>query len=90
MAPSATQRSWINPEKDRYYQVFLDQDLFGDWTLIKVWGGIGSNRGRMHSTSVASYEAGVELVDEIAQRRSQRGYKPMYPYLEQPWQGPAL
>ena len=74
MAPSATQRSWINPEKARYYRVFLDQDLFGDWTLIKVWGGIGSNRGRMHSTGVASYEAGIELVDEIARRRSQRGY----------------
>ena len=62
MTPSATQRSWINPEKARYYQVFLDQDLFGDWTLIKVWGGIGSHRGRMHSTGVASYKAGVELV----------------------------
>ncbi|MGB5733817.1 MAG: WGR domain-containing protein [Thiohalocapsa sp.] len=74
MTPSATQHSWINPEKARYYQVFLDQDLFGDWTLIKVWGGIGSNRGRMHSTGVTSYEAGIELVDEIARRRSQRGY----------------
>jgi hypothetical protein len=74
MTPSATQHSWINPEKARYYQVFLDQDLFGDWTLIKVWGGIGSNRGRMHSTGVASYEAGIELVGEIARRRSQRGY----------------
>lgn len=74
MANTATQRSWINPEKARYYQVFLDQDLFGDWTLIKVWGGIGSNRGRMHSTGVASYEAGVELVDEIARSRTQRGY----------------
>ena len=74
MTPSATQRSWINPEKARYYQVFLDQDLFGDWTLIKVWGGIDSNRGRMHSTGVASYEAGIKLVDEIARRRAQRGY----------------
>jgi len=74
MIPSPTQRSWINPEKARYYQVFLDQDLFGDWTLIKVWGGIGSHRGRMHSSGVASYEAGVELVDEIARRRAQRGY----------------
>ena len=74
ITPSPTQRSWINPEKARYYQVFLDQDLFGDWTLIKVWGGIGSNRGRMHSTGVASYEAGVELVDDIARRRARRGY----------------
>lgn len=74
MTPSATQRAWINPEKARYYKVFLDQDLFGDWIVIKVWGGIGSNRGRIHSTGVASYEAGIELVDEIARRRAQRGY----------------
>lgn len=90
MTTSPTQRSWINPEKARYYQVFLDRDLFGDWTLIKVWGGIGSNRGRMHSTGVASYESGVELVDEIARRRNQRGYKPVDHPLEQPWQRLAL
>jgi hypothetical protein len=79
MTPCATQRCWINPEKARYYQVFLGRDLFGDWTLIKVWGGIGSNRGRMHSTGVASYEAGVELVGEIARRRAQRGYASVSP-----------
>lgn len=28
----------------------------------------------MHSTGVGSYEAGIELVDEIAKRRAQRGY----------------
>jgi len=28
----------------------------------------------MHSTGVASYEAGVELVDDIARRRARRGY----------------
>ncbi len=50
------------------------EDLFGDWTLITAWGGIGSNRGRMHSTGVASYEAGVERIGEIARRRAQRGY----------------
>ena len=74
MTPSPTQRSWINLKKARYYQVLLDQDLFGDWTLIKVWGGIGSNRRRMHSTGVASYESGIEQIDEIARRRAQRGY----------------
>jgi len=51
-----------------------NRDMFGDWTLITAWGGIGSNRGRMRSTGVASYEAGIELVDEIARRRAQRGY----------------
>jgi len=90
MIPSPTQRSWINPEKARYYQVFLDRDLFGDWTLIKVWGGIGSNRGRMRSTGVASYEAGIELVDGIARRRTQRGYKPVDTPVERPYRHPAL
>lgn len=72
--PSATQRYWINPERARGYRVFLDQDLFEDWTLTKVWSSIGSNRGRMQSTGVASYEAGVELVHEIARRRARRGF----------------
>jgi hypothetical protein len=74
MASSSKQLAWINPDKARYYQVHLNRDLLGDWTLIKVWGGIGSNRGRMHSTGVASYEAGIEQVDEIARRRARRGY----------------
>ncbi len=76
MANTATQRSWINADKARYYLVVLDRDLLGDWTLIKIWGGIDSNRRRMHSTGVASCEAGVELVDEIGRRRAQRGYVP--------------
>jgi len=90
MTRSATQRSWINPEKARCYQVFLDRDLFGDWTLIKVWGGTGSNRGRIHSTGVASYEAGIELLDGIARRRTQRGYKPVDTPVERPYRHPAL
>ena len=66
--------AWVNPEKARYYQVHLDQDLLGDWTLLKVWGGLGSRRGRMHNTGVASYDDGIEQVREIARRRTQRGY----------------
>lgn len=62
-----------------YFQVYLNQDLFGDWTQIKVWDGIGSNRGRMHSSGVASYEAGIKQVDEIARRRFQRGYASIPP-----------
>ncbi len=74
MAGSPQQLSWINPEKARYYQVHLVRDLFGDWTLRKVWGGIGSRRGRMHSTGVASFEEGIAQVQAIARRRVQRGY----------------
>lgn len=61
MADTPTQGFWINSEKARHDQVVLDQALFGDWTLITAWGGIGSNRGGMHSNGVASDEAGAGL-----------------------------
>ncbi len=70
--------AWVHPAKARYYQVHLDQDLFGDWTLRKVWGGINSSRGRMHNTGVPSYDDGVEQIREIAKRRGQRGYERVF------------
>lgn len=78
MDASAQHHSWINHEKARYYQVHLGRDLFGDWTLLTVWGGIGSNRGQMHSTGVPSYEDGMEQIRKIAERRVQRGYRDLH------------
>ena len=53
----------------------LDRDLFGHWTLRKVWGGIDSSRGRMHNTGVPSYGDGIEQIRAIAKRRGQHGYQ---------------
>jgi len=69
-------RAWVNHGKARYYQAHLVQDLFGDWTLRKVWGGRGSRLGGMSLSGVASYEAGLEELDKLSKRRSQRGYEP--------------
>jgi hypothetical protein len=66
---------WINDATARYYQVHLIQDLFGEWTLIRVWGGLGSRRGGMRSTGVASYADGLAQVEAIGKRRRQRGYR---------------
>ena len=66
---------WINDEKARYYQVHLVQDLFGDWTLIAVWGALGSHRGGLRSTGVASYADGVVQLAAIGKRRRSRGYR---------------
>lgn len=66
---------WIHPEKDRYYRAELVQDLFGAWTLILAWGGLGSRRGRMRLVSVPSYAAGLERLDGLRKRRRQRGYQ---------------
>ena len=66
---------WIHPEKGRYYQAELVQDLFGDWTLILVWGGLNSRRGQMRVVYVPSHAAGLERIEFIRKRRRQRGYQ---------------
>lgn len=30
---------WLNDAKVRYCSTWLTEDLFGGWTLIRVWGG---------------------------------------------------
>jgi hypothetical protein len=65
---------WVNREKARYYEARLCQDLFGEWILLTVWGGCGSSRGRLRSTGVASYAAGLDELREIGGRRRAHGY----------------
>jgi hypothetical protein len=65
---------WINPTSFRYYEAHLALDLFGEWTLIAVWGGLRSRLGGMRSTGVASYAEGVRQVEVIDKRRRKRGY----------------
>ncbi len=66
---------WANPEKFRHYQADLVKGSFDGWTLITVWGGLGSRRGRARSTAVPSYEDGPARIEEIARRRQQHGYR---------------
>jgi hypothetical protein len=65
---------WVNRKKARYYETHLSRDLFGEWILVKAWGGCGSRRGRLASTGVASYADGVAALREIGERHSARGY----------------
>ncbi len=66
---------WTNPEKARYYEVHLVVDLFGDWNLITVWGGLDSPRGGMNRTAFASFAEGERALERIAKRRQRRGYR---------------
>ncbi|NVZ11403.1 WGR domain-containing protein [Allochromatium humboldtianum] len=68
------QLRWIHPEKQRYYQVELLQDLLGDWTLVQRWGGIGSHLGGQRIVWVESPEAGLTRIKQIRDRRRQHGY----------------
>lgn len=88
--PSPQHRLWTNPEKARYYEAHLDRDLLGDWALRTAWGGLGSRRGGTYNTGVASYDDGIEQINEIARRRIQRGYKTAERPLGRPYRHPSV
>ncbi len=66
-------------QMQRLYQVELVRDLFGDWTIILSWGGLGSRQGQMRVIDVPSQAAGVERIESIRKRRQQRGYREQPP-----------
>lgn len=64
---------WETPT--RYYQAHVQQDLWGGWEVVRVWGGRGSTRGGVRCLSYASWEAACAALADIAARRRKRGYK---------------
>lgn len=66
---------WENMQTQRYYRIILAQDLFGDWILTKVWGGINKPTGRVSKVACLSYDQALQLVDTIAKARVRRGYQ---------------
>ena len=70
-------RRWIHPGQSRYYQADLVRDLFGEWTLVRVWGGLGTARGGYSSTGVASHEEGLHQLEALDSLRRQHGYLPV-------------
>jgi hypothetical protein len=62
-------------QKQRYYRVILSQDLFGDWVVTRVWGGIGKATGRITHAPCASYEEAMILIQGISKTRKRRGYE---------------
>lgn len=65
---------WENPRKQRYYEAYLGQDLFG-WCLTLVWGRKASALGRMRHLPCHDYAQGRERVEKLKQQRQARGYQ---------------
>ena len=77
-------RRWIHPEQLRYYQADLVQDLFGEWTLVCIWGGLGTAYGGYSITGVASHEEGLHRLDALDRLRRQHGYLPVDSLADRP------
>ena len=81
MRPSARDlinvSTWLSLrfERDtRYYQLHLEQDLWGAWILTRVNGRRNSRLGRVLMTWPSSFESGLSALAESVKRRRHRGY----------------
>lgn len=66
---------WENLEKRRYYRVIFARDLFGDWVITKIWGGLNKSGGGTKHLACANYEEGMKIIEKIMQMRIKRGYQ---------------
>jgi len=64
---------WESTGAGRYYEVMVQQDLFGGWEVLFVWGGIGSRRGGHQCWPVIDAAQGVALMNSVARGRERRG-----------------
>lgn len=65
---------WENFEKRRYYRVIFTRDLFGDWVITKIWGGLNKSGGGSKHLACTNYEEGIKIIEKITQMRIKRGY----------------
>lgn len=61
----------------RYYQLVLQQDLLGGWTLIREWGNQGSS-GRVKKEFFTSQEHALSAIEAARDAQVQRGYRVVF------------
>ena len=70
-------QNWSWQSENRYYHLILSQNLFGEWLIIKKWGGL---RTRIHGSKTHYFndfdEVATSLI-KIQKRRTTRGYSLM-------------
>ena len=66
-------------ERDtRYYELRLQQDLWGDWLLTRVWGSKGTALGQIRRELCPSYASGMCSYASSIKVREQHGYALVY------------
>lgn len=65
----------VDPERNmhRFYVLGIEQDLFGQWVLVREWGRIG-RQGRVRANAYPSAAVAREACDQLANLKRRRGY----------------
>ena len=68
---------WEHQGAQRYYQALVQENLLGEWEILRMWGGIGSARGGRQCVPVGGQAAARLALAETGRRRAKRGYLPV-------------
>ena len=58
----------------KYYHAILCRDLFGNWVILRYWGGKSSRLGSSCTDFCESYAEAVKKLQELQKVRRYRGY----------------
>lgn len=64
---------WLNFSNRRYYRLLLCKDLFGDSVLIKEWGSMDRNGGRVVTTLIDKDKQN-KAIASLRRKRVANGY----------------
>lgn len=74
---TASNGEWLRwTTAERYYRVLVQQNLFGEWELVRVWGGLHSRLGGYLVEAADSEVAALALASAVARQRTAHGYRP--------------
>jgi predicted DNA-binding WGR domain protein len=76
----------IGTDPPRYYQIVLEQDLLGGWTLFREWGQQGS-RASSKRELYLEREAAVAAFEQARDAQARRGFQVMF---AQGFDGPRM
>lgn len=67
----------------RFYHLFLENDLFGGWSLVKEWGVQGSS-GKVQRQHFEEHEVAQLALEKSRDNQLQRGYLVVFLQGQQP------
>ena len=65
---------WENAQSRRYYEARVVKNLFNEWEVLCLWGGIGTRLGGTSATPLASLGDAKAIIEKIDARRAKRHY----------------
>ncbi len=68
------QRVWRWHSKYRYYSVYLQKNLFGEWIITQSWGGLKNRLGGMKTMTFTTINEALNFVCLLEKKRIKRNY----------------